>query len=393
MAAPKIFVSSTCYDLNVVRGQLRNFIAALGYDPIMSDYSDVLFDPRLHTHTSCLKEIPNCDVVVVIIGSRFGGKGVPEAISAVDYDALKKQGYDISALRAKENLSITQIEVLKAIESAVPVFAFVDTAVFHDHNLYEKNKGKSIIDEISFPSIEKPETAKYIFEFINFLRHRVRGNSITEFARMEDIEDHLRTQWASLFQRLLSEQRQRGSEERRIDHMSEQFESLKAAILASIDSGDAREIARGVVRYRRLFDLLRGLPFSDISSFEEECPFDELLGKAGVTKLVEIPERRGPFGGRTAFVRDDGTFHECRLGMDTIASLQDDWDAFSQLGKENKRIIIDALGEMDRSGLRLMRRSEKQFDALFSNADDDDHEEVDIAELMKIFSQDKKDEE
>ena len=145
MVAPKIFVSSTCYDLNIVRGQLRNFILSLGYDPIMSDHSDVLYDPRDHTHTSCLKEIPSCDLVIVIIGSRFGGKGVPEAVNSISLENIRKQGFDVSKFPSKENFSITQAEVLKALEVEVPLFAFVDNAVYHDHNLYEKNKGNEII--------------------------------------------------------------------------------------------------------------------------------------------------------------------------------------------------------------------------------------------------------
>ena len=50
MKIPKIFVSSTCYDLNIVRSQLRGFIKRLGYEPIMSEYGDVLYDPRSHTY-------------------------------------------------------------------------------------------------------------------------------------------------------------------------------------------------------------------------------------------------------------------------------------------------------------------------------------------------------
>jgi hypothetical protein len=50
MAGPKIFVSSTCYDLSMARDQLRNFLIGLGYEPVLSEYSDVLFDPRVHTH-------------------------------------------------------------------------------------------------------------------------------------------------------------------------------------------------------------------------------------------------------------------------------------------------------------------------------------------------------
>ena len=50
MAQLKVFVSSTCYDLGMVRAELRNYLINLGHDPIMSDFNDVLFDPKEHTH-------------------------------------------------------------------------------------------------------------------------------------------------------------------------------------------------------------------------------------------------------------------------------------------------------------------------------------------------------
>lgn len=52
MSALRVFISSTCYDLGIARESLRKFIVSLGYEPVMSDYSDVLYDPRIHTHTS-----------------------------------------------------------------------------------------------------------------------------------------------------------------------------------------------------------------------------------------------------------------------------------------------------------------------------------------------------
>lgn len=54
MADMRVFVSSTCYDLSLLRSQLRTFIKSVGYEPVMSDHGDVIYDPRLHTHTSWL---------------------------------------------------------------------------------------------------------------------------------------------------------------------------------------------------------------------------------------------------------------------------------------------------------------------------------------------------
>ena len=115
MANLKVFISSTCYDLSVVRSQLRNFLLEMGYEPVMSDYSDILFDPRLHTHTSCVQEVSACDIVVMIIGSRFGGAAIPKAMELVDIDQLKDVSNSPKILDSDQTLSVTQLEVLHAI--------------------------------------------------------------------------------------------------------------------------------------------------------------------------------------------------------------------------------------------------------------------------------------
>ncbi|WP_415770293.1 DUF4062 domain-containing protein [Pseudomonas sp. LB3P38] len=150
MAGLRVFVSSTCYDLSVIRSQLRVFIKALGHEPLMSDYSDLLYDPRLHTHSSCVDEVAAADVVVLIVGSRFGGKVFPEALARLDFDLLKAESKSVELLKSQESLSVTQLEILKAVESGIPVFTFVDNSVWHDHALYEKNKGGKIINDIQF---------------------------------------------------------------------------------------------------------------------------------------------------------------------------------------------------------------------------------------------------
>ena len=202
MSALRVFISSTCYDLGIARESLRKFIVSLGYEPVMSDYSDVLYDTRIHTHTSCIEEVKNCDILVLIIGGRFGGKAVGEAVSMINFERINEQ---INVEKDK-NFSITQLEFLKAIECGIPVYSFIEEDVLNDHKLYERNKDKEIINQITFPSIDKPETAQYIFEFINIVRLRNCGNNIFSFGKISDIEEILKKQWSSFFQRLLKEQ-------------------------------------------------------------------------------------------------------------------------------------------------------------------------------------------
>jgi hypothetical protein len=52
MAKLRVFVSSTCYGLGVLRTELRPFIASLGYEPVMSEFSDILYDLHVYRHIS-----------------------------------------------------------------------------------------------------------------------------------------------------------------------------------------------------------------------------------------------------------------------------------------------------------------------------------------------------
>lgn len=365
MANLRVFLSSTCYDLSVVRGQLRQFVESLGHEPVMSDYNDVVYDPRSHTHTSCIDEVAGADAVVVIIGSRFGGRVVPQALQKVDLEALKAISKSHEILKTRENISITQLEVLKAIESSIPLFVFVDDRVMHDHATYEKNKMKAIVGEIEFDSIEKPETARYIFEFINFLRLRSTNNGITTFSRLQDIEDSLRKQWSGLMQRLLYEQRSRAIDSRRIDSLTDQFESLKTAILTALGgSKDEKEIARGVVRFRKLIDFVNAFRGGNEALVGPQLKWAALMERLGITEIVELPRdmvgldrpnlRRSNF----VMVTSRGTVYEVDRLFDVV-EMEPEWEDFMNLREDSRRVIVEALNEIGPSG--MARRYVREF--------------------------------
>lgn len=183
MANLRVFVSSTAYDLAVLRSTLRSFIESLGYDPILSDYSDVLYDPREHAHRSCLAEVRTCDIVVLITGSRFG--------SAINVDALSSTA-DLEVLRYLEedgdrSVSVTQAEAVSAVAQGIPILAFVDSAAHHDYFVHQRNKGQSFARKIIYPSVSQPDTAEYIFDFLDYLQGRSQNNAVVTFDRMEDI--------------------------------------------------------------------------------------------------------------------------------------------------------------------------------------------------------------
>ncbi|MGV7240640.1 DUF4062 domain-containing protein [Caballeronia sp. M23-90] len=344
MANLKIFVSSTCYDLQAVRGQLRAVLTSIGYEPVMSDHSDVIYDPRAHTHASCLREVQNCDMLVLLLGSRFGGTIVPKALEAIDLTALSELSRADRFLDENSKLSITQAEVLQAIQFGIPVFAFVDAGVMRDYLTHEKNKKKAIINEIKFSSIDKQETASYIFEFINFLRLRSENNSVYEFARFEDIDHQLKKQWSGLFQRLLLEQRTKANESRRIENLSSQIADLKAAVLGSISNTELKETAKGAIRFRQLIEFVGGLvrePEKVKGVLQSDLSWDDLFERLNI---AEMRAERGKYGSvRTVILLKDATFFRTRLPLSMISRVASEWNVFIGIKVEAKQAIIDAV--------------------------------------------------
>lgn len=364
MAGAKIFVSSTCYDLSILRAELRNFILSLGHEPVMSEYADVLYDPRTHTHTSCINEVNNCDIMVVIIGSRFGGSSVPQALDQVDLAALKDKSKASSFITDDKPISITQLEVLKAIENNIPIYAFIEKKLYYEHEIYVKNKDKpEVIKNMVFPAIDKPETAPYIFGFLDFIRKRNSGNFFFQFERLQEIEDILKKQWSAYFQRLLFEQRNRDEEVKQIDRLNEQFQDLKTAIITSIQNVNQREVANGIVQFRRLSEFLFGIKCDQGFLCSFDGPFDAILKNQGVVDILDVDavypvNRQRAIYPRTIFVLENGTFFETKVSRDLVFDLSNEWDSFRRLQPESKRLILEALREIGKPTMLVRYRSE-----------------------------------
>lgn len=224
MAAPRVFISSTCYDLAEVRDSLVPFCQGFGFDVVLSDKGDVFYHPDLHTHESCIHEVSNCQLFILIIGGRFGG----------EYSADKSK-------------SITNAEYSAARECNIPVFTFVKEGVLSDHFLYQKNKGKEFSSNIEYPSIDGNRYADDIFRFIDQVRGADVNNGFFPFKYARDLQELLRKQWAGMFfdflsQRSVSNQlKSTGDAISNISIVSSKVESLLKRLYEKVDEPGAKE--------------------------------------------------------------------------------------------------------------------------------------------------------
>ena len=78
MAKPRVFISSTFYDLRQIRIELDKFLESMGYEPVRNEEGDIPYGKEDELQMYCYKEIDNVDILIAIIGGRYGSPSVIE---------------------------------------------------------------------------------------------------------------------------------------------------------------------------------------------------------------------------------------------------------------------------------------------------------------------------
>jgi hypothetical protein len=154
--------------------------------------------------------------------------------------------------------SIVNAEFRAARELNVPVFTFVRRDVLDDHRLYQRNKANAILDQIEFPSLDKQDFAKLIFQFIDDVRLSKTNNGFFPFEYSRDIESLLKKQWAAMMFDFLQRR-----------HLADQYENQNK-LLSSLTAttGQLEDLVKRL--YRR----------ADVSHGESVIENVELRAKA-----------------------------------------------------------------------------------------------------------------
>lgn len=163
MAKPRIFLSSTCYDLSDARAALTEFLEGWGFEVLNSQNKKFGVKPKVHSHDSCLAMMENADYVVLIIGGRRGGTYVGS------------------------EQSITNEEIKAAQKLERPIFAFLDKQVNALRQVYRK------LPNANFkPTVDDNR----VFDFIDYVASGHDDNWLHLFDNVADIKEVLQSQFA-----------------------------------------------------------------------------------------------------------------------------------------------------------------------------------------------------
>jgi len=198
MAKPRVFISSTFYDLRYVREDLERFVLEIGYEPVRYEVGDVPYSSKAPLEESAYREVAFCDIIVCVIGGRYGT------------DSTTRDG------------SITQNELKEALEKGVQVYVFVDQNVLTEFETYQLNKDN---EKTKYRYVDNVK----VFEFLAQIYALPQNNPITAFSTSADISTYLQAQCAGLFQRFLQEET-RLSEVRVLDEMKSVSSTLQQLV-------------------------------------------------------------------------------------------------------------------------------------------------------------------
>ncbi len=168
MNQPRIFISSTCYDLSQIRADINDFIFSVGFQPTLSEYNSFPIDPDNDTLQNCLDNVKTSDILILIVGNRYG-------------------------FVTDNGKSITNTEYLYAKERGIPVYIFIFKPLITLLKVWKDNKNIDFSN-----SVESPK----VFEFVELLRESNRSWCF-EFERAQEIISTLRIQFSHLFKQSL----------------------------------------------------------------------------------------------------------------------------------------------------------------------------------------------
>lgn len=305
MALPRIFVSSTYYDLRFVRADLAILEEQMGVDVVRFETGAVPYHTADTLPEACCREIDNCHILVSIIGGRYGS-------------VVKQHGEALEgSSRAERTVSISRLEVERAVKSGLLLFAFVEADVFAQYPTYLSNRAMAA--QIVWPSVEDIR----VFEFIEYISNLAGRNPVFPFRTPREMQDTLRAQLAGLFCDLLQRDKlyKYSSHLDKVIESAERLQQLQLE-LAAREAEAERRISEAALPDHEIYQKLQnvlGIEFRIF--FRNRRELDALLNSYGFREISPRELREEIRNERLYFYREKprlyiGILKACFSGTD-----------------------------------------------------------------------------
>jgi len=168
---PKVFVSSTCFDLIDLRAEVEAELKLMGCAPIMSDRQSAEFEvsPDANSIQTCLNNIQNADYVIIILSQRYG-------------PSLKDAGF--------EDVSATHLEYREARRFRRPILFYVRDRLESDFAIWKRNKGKPV--NLLWVKPNDQKLFLFLEEHRKLAKSRRKSNWIWTFRDSNKLKQRLR---------------------------------------------------------------------------------------------------------------------------------------------------------------------------------------------------------
>lgn len=272
---PRIFVSSTFYDLKYVREDLASFIRNYGFEPILFEEGDIGYTPGKPLDESCYDAMRTSDLAVLIIGGQYGSK------------ATKQDS------KTDKFISITWKEYKNALDQGIPIFAFVDSNVLIEYGIYKENLDtiKKKADVIKFRTTKNIK----VFEFIQDVYDAGRI-PVERFDKIADIKEFLSKQWSDMMKRYLVQRREKED----IDSIKAQIDKLESLISSMSTMLD--EVGRKVITEPNKYEdiklkqqseyvfklIYNNFSFCDLKNREKDKRVNDLINSFISVKSIHL---------------------------------------------------------------------------------------------------------
>lgn len=203
MSKPRIFVSSTCYDLKHLRRALQDFIEAFGYEAILSERGDVAYSGSQPLDESCYREAQSSDIYVLVLGSRYGSPASGQRVN------IKRDFYTLYD-------SVTRIEYETAAKSDQQIYVLVERGVEAEFKTWQLNRDNR---SITYAHVESVNT----FLLLDEIYKKERNNAVFAFDNWLEARGWLQAEWAGLFKDFLVRRNEQG----KLSVLSEEIQRLE----------------------------------------------------------------------------------------------------------------------------------------------------------------------